>query len=101
MSPRLPIPRDEIAAFCRKHGIRKFSLFGSVLRDDFGPDSDVDVLAEFRPGVRFSLFDLVDMEDELSEIVGRKAEIVEFQALRSWMREEVAGSMELFYESPE
>ncbi len=101
MSPRLPIPRDEIAAFCRKHGIRKFSLFGSVLRDDFGPDSDVDVLAEFKPGVRFSLFDLVDMEDELSEIVGRKAEIVEFQALRSWMREEVAGSMELFYESPE
>ena len=101
MSLRLPIPRDEIAAFCRKHGIRKFSLFGSVLRDDFGPDSDVDVLAEFEPGVRFSLFDLVDMEDELSKIVGRNAEIVEFQALRSWMQEEVSGSMELFYESPE
>ena len=101
MSPRLPIPRDEIAAFCRKHGIRRFSLFGSVIRDDFGPDSDVDVLAEFRPGVRYSLFDLVDMEDELSEIVGRKVGIVEFEALRPWMQEEVARSMELFYESRE
>ena len=75
MSPRLPIPRHEIAAFCRKHGIRRFSLFGSVLRDDFGPDTDVDVLAAFRPEVRHSLFDLVDMEDELSKIVGRKAAI--------------------------
>ena len=100
-SLRLPISHDKIAAFCEKNGIRKFSLFGSILRDDFGPESDVDVVAEFRPGVRFSLFDLVDMEDELSKIVGRNAEIVEFQALRSWMREEVSGSMELFYESPE
>lgn len=101
MSPRLPIPRDAIAAFCKKHGIRKFALFGSVLRDDFGPKSDVDVVAEFKPGVRFTLFDLVDMQDELSAIMGRKAEIFEFRALRPWMQEEVAGSMELFYESPE
>ena len=99
MSSRLPIPRDAIAAFCRKHGIRKFSLFGSVLRDDFGPESDVDVVAEFRPEARFGLFELVDMQDELSAIVGRKAEIFEFRALRPWMREEVAKSMEVFYES--
>ena len=52
MGPRLSIPRDKVAAFCRKHGIRKLSLFGSVIRDDFGPDSDVDVLAEFKPGAR-------------------------------------------------
>lgn len=75
MSPRLPIPRDQVAAFCKKHGIRKFSLFGSVLRDDFGPDSDVDVLAEFEPDVRFTLIDLVGMQNELSAIVGRKTEI--------------------------
>ena len=100
MSLRLPIPRDAIAAFCRKHGIRKFSLFGSVLRDDFSPDSDVDVVAEFRPDARFGLFELVDMQDELSEIVGRKADIHEFRSLRPWMQEEVARSMELFYESP-
>lgn len=99
MSPRLPIPRDAIAAFCRKHGIRKFSLFGSVLRDDFGPESDVDVAAEFEPGVRFTLFDLVDMQDELSAIMGRKADIHEFRGFRPWMQEEVARSMEVFYES--
>ena len=99
MSPRLPIPRDRIAAFCRKHGIQKFSLFGSVLRDDFGPQSDVDVVAEFRPEARFGLFELVDMQDELTAIVGRKAEIFEFRALRPWMQEEVARSMEVFYES--
>lgn len=101
MSPRLPIPQDKVAAFCRKHGIRKFSLFGSVIRDDFGPHSDVDVLAEFKPDVRFSLFDLVGMQDELSAIIGRKTEIFEFQSLRPWMQEEVAGSMELVYESPD
>ena len=49
-----------MAAFCKKHGIRGLSLFGSVIRDDFGPDSDVDVLAEFRPEVRSGLFGLVD-----------------------------------------
>lgn len=99
MSPRLPIPRDEIAAFCQKHGIRKFALFGSVIRDDFGPESDVDVVAEFRPEARFGLFELVDMQDELTAIVGRKAELFEFRALRPWMQEEVAKSMEVFYES--
>ena len=101
MSPRLPMPRGKIAAFCRKYGIRKFSLFGSVLRDDFGPDSDVDVVAEFRSDARFGLFELVEMQDELSEIVGRKADIHEFRSLRPWMQEEVARSMELFYESPD
>ena len=101
MSPRLHIPRDKVAAFCRKHRIRRFSLFGSVLRDDFGPDSDVDVVAEFTPDARFGLFELVDMQDELSAIVGRKADIHEFRSLRPWMQEEVAASMELFYEAPE
>ena len=100
-SLRLPSSRDKIAAFCEKNGIRKFSLFGSVLRDDFGPESDVAVLAEFKPGVRFGLFELMDMQDELSAIVGRRAEIFEFRSLRPWMQEEVAGTMELFYESPD
>ena len=49
MSPRIPIDRERIAGFCRRHHIRKLALFGSVLRDDFGPDSDVDVLVEFEP----------------------------------------------------
>ena len=61
----------------------------------------MDVLAEFRPEVRFGLFELMDMQDELSAIVGRRAEIFEFRSLRPWMQEEVAGTMELFYESPD
>jgi len=91
MSPRLPIPRHEVAGLCRKHGVRRFSLFGSVLRDDFGPDTDVDVLVAFRPEVRYSLFDLVDTQDELSKMVDRKAAVVEFKALRPWMQEESPG----------
>jgi len=58
MSSQITVPQEEIAEFCRRHGIRRLSLFGSVLRDDFGPDSDVDVLVEFKPGyaraLRFS-----------------------------------------------
>jgi predicted nucleotidyltransferase len=69
MSPKIPIDRDQIADFCRRHHIRKLALFGSVLRDDFRPDSDVDVLVEFEPGhvpgLRF-----IRMQDELSTILG-------------------------------
>ena len=101
MGLRLPIPRDQVAAFCETYGIRKFSPFGSVTRDDFGPDSDVDVLAEFQPGARFTLIDLMAMQRELTAIVGRRAEIFEFRSLRLWMPEEVAGSMEPFHESPD
>jgi hypothetical protein len=67
---------EKIVAFCRKWKIAEFALFGSVLRDDFGPESDVDVLVKFFPDSHTSLFDLVDMEDELTGIVGRKVDIV-------------------------
>lgn len=99
MSPRLPIPQDRVVAFCQKHGIRKFALFGSVLRDDFGPESDVDVVAEFRPEIRFTLFDLVGMRNELSELLGRRADLMEFKGLRDWVRDEVRETMEVLYES--
>src|SRR5688572_32164877 len=62
------VPQEQIEAFCRKWKIREFALFGSVLRDDFRPDSDVDVLVEFEPDTRFSLFDFVHMQDELGQI---------------------------------
>ena len=61
----------------------------------------MDVVAEFKPGARFGLFELMDMQDKLSAIVGRRAEIFEFRSLRPWMQEEVAGTMELFHESPD
>ncbi len=74
-------------------------MFGSVIRDYFGAESDVDLVAELRPDARFGLFELVDRQDGLTAIVGRKAETIEFRALRPWMQEEVARSVEVFYGS--
>ncbi len=71
----IPLPMDRIAEFCRRNGIARLSLFGSVLRDDFTPRSDVDVLVEFHPSARISLFDLGGMSVELSEIFGRKVDL--------------------------
>jgi uncharacterized protein len=64
-----------IAAFCRRHGIAKLSLFGSILRADFRPDSDIDVLVEFPPAARVSLFELGGMLLELSEMLGRPVDL--------------------------
>ncbi len=74
--PKIDIPRDRIEAFCRRWKIVEFSLFGSVLRDDYGPDSDVDVLVSFAPEARWTLFDLVHMEDELAQIFRRNVDLV-------------------------
>jgi predicted nucleotidyltransferase len=82
----LDIPKDKIADFCRRWKIMELDLFGSILRDDFRPDSDVDVLVEFYPDVTWSLFDLVTMQDELAAIFGRKVDVVELSAVRNPFR---------------
>lgn len=69
------IDKEKIAAFCRKWKITELSVFGSALRDDFRPDSDVDVLVSFAEDAQWSLFDIVHIEDELSGIFGRKADL--------------------------
>ena len=74
---------DEIAAFCKKWKITEFALFGSVLRDDFRPDSDIDVLVTFQPDHGWSLFDHVDMQDELAVIVARPVDIVSRHAIET------------------
>jgi predicted nucleotidyltransferase len=66
---------EETAAFCQRHGIVRLSLYGSVLREDFGPDSDIDVLVEFAPGQTPSLLDLGGMQVELSEMLGREVDL--------------------------
>ncbi len=81
MNARIPIDRNKIAEFCRRWKITEFALFGSVLRDDFRPESDVDVLVTFAPETRYSLFDLVHMQDELKEIFGREVDLVERKAV--------------------
>lgn len=79
--PRIPIDREKIAEFCKKHGIIEFALFGSVLRDDFRPDSDVDVLVKFDPSRRFGLFAFAGMANELEKIIGRQVDFVDKVAI--------------------
>jgi len=81
MGLQITVPRDSIAAFCGRYHIRSLALFGSVLRDDFRPDSDVDVLVEFEPTYEPSLVDLVRIQDELSEVLGRRVDLVERAAV--------------------
>ena len=78
---KIEIPQDEIADFCRRWKITELALFGSVLRADFGPESDVDVLVQFAPDHRWSLLDHVEMQEELKEILGRDVDLVNRQAI--------------------
>ena len=81
MSIHINIPTDKLAKFCCRNHIRSLSLFGSVLRDDFGQDSDVDVMIEFEHGNEPDLMALVSIENELSEILGHKADMVERESV--------------------
>lgn len=76
MATRLSIDHAAVAELCRRWGIRQLDLFGSVLRDDFGPNSDVDVLVTFAPGATTTLADLVRMEEELRALFGRRVDLV-------------------------
>ena len=77
MGLEIAIPHKAIEEFCRRHRFRRLALFGSVLRDDFGPDSDVDVLVEFDRDVDLGLLELVAMENELSDVLGRRVDLVD------------------------
>lgn len=95
---KLELPLDEIVAFCQRHPIRKLSLFGSVLRDDFGPDSDVDVLVEFEPGAKVGYFELADMMFELEDVIGRKVDLLTPAALSQYFRQKVLDTAQVIYE---
>lgn len=82
----IDIPTDKIREFCLKWRIREFSLFGSILREDFGPQSDVDVLVSFDPASQWDLFDLVEMRDELMAMFGRDVDLVEKEGLSNPFR---------------
>ena len=94
---RIEIPREALDAFCRQNHIRKLSLFGSVLRDDFSEDSDVDVLVEFHPGFAVGLFRMAGMERKLSEIIGRKVDLRTPAELSRYFRDEVVRTSEVQY----
>ena len=72
----IQMPSEELAAFCKRWQISELALFGSVLRDDFGPESDVDVLISFLPEAEHGLFEMVNMEEELGQVLGRKVDLV-------------------------
>jgi hypothetical protein len=89
VSARLAARPEQIADFCRGRQIGELALFGSILRDDFGVSSDVDVLVSFSPGARPGLFDLAQMEEELSQLIGRKVDLVTRGAVErsdNWIR---------------
>jgi predicted nucleotidyltransferase len=96
VSLRIEVPHEEIAAFCRRNHIRQLAFFGSVLRDDFGPDSDIDVLVEFEPG-KVPGLDFFGMQDELSELLGRKVDLHTPQDLSPYFRDEVLAEAEFHY----
>lgn len=94
---RIHLPEAKVAAFCRRHHIRRLSLFGSVLRDDFRPDSNVDVLVEFESGHVPGFFGLAGMEIELSNLLGRKVDLNTPQSLSRHFRHEVLAEAEVRY----
>ena len=94
----IPIPTDRIADFCRRWKLAEFSLFGSVLRDDFRPDSDIDVLIQLQPGETMSLEKFIDMRDELIAMFGREVDLVEKPLLRNpYRRDEILRTREVLY----
>lgn len=101
MNIRLAIDREQVADFCRRWKIMELALFGSVLRDDFRPESDVDVLVSFAPDAPWSLWDHVDMEEELSNLLGRKVDLVSRRAVeqsRNWIRRQaILNTAESYY----
>ena len=92
------VPKDQNADFCRRHGIRKLALFGSVLREDFGVDSDIDVLIEFQPYVRVGLR-FFAMERELSALLGRKMDLNTPGFLSKYFRDKILAEAEVQYDS--
>ena len=98
VSPNFPIPEMKIRTFCRRWKVTEFALFGSILREDFGPESDVDVLVSFAKDAAWSLWDLADMQQELEGIFGRSVDLVENGTLRNpFRRQSILNTREVVY----
>jgi predicted nucleotidyltransferase len=100
LETRIPIKTDELIAFCRKYGVARLSVFGSVLRADFDANrSDLDVLVEFSPGSHKGLFKLVDMQRRLSQLFGREVDLTTPNSLSKYFRDEVLSSAVVLYDA--
>jgi uncharacterized protein len=98
VSSRIEIPHPRIADFCQRHHIRRLALFGSVLRDDFTAESDIDVLADFEPEYRYTYFTLSRLEDELSALLGRRVDLHTPSGLHPYLRDKVLRQAEAVYD---
>ncbi len=97
MSSRIACPKAALAALCHRYHIRRLAFFGSVLRDDFGPESDVDVLVEFEPG-HVPGFGFVRLQRELSALLGREVDLHTYRSLSRYFRDQVMKEAEVQYE---
>jgi hypothetical protein len=95
----IEIPESVLADFCRRHGIRRLALFGSILREDFGPSSDIDVLVEFEPGATPG-FGFFGIQEELAELLGRNVDLHTRGFLSRYFRDEVLQEAEVLYDAP-
>jgi len=100
-APRILVPMGVVADFCRRHRVREFALFGSVLRDDFTPESDVDVLIDFLPGTRITLFGLSDLQTELETMFRRDVDLVMKPSLHPVIADDVLASRQVLYVTPQ
>ncbi|MEW6664580.1 MAG: nucleotidyltransferase family protein [Thermodesulfobacteriota bacterium] len=98
MKARIEIPKERLADFCRRNHVRRLAFFGSVLRDDFTPESDVDVLVEFEHGTRIGLIRFAGVENEMSKMLGRKVDLNTAGCLSPYFRDEVLKEVEVAYE---
>ena len=103
MNPQVSIPKARLASFCRSRGIKRLAVFGSALRSDFGPDSDIDLLVEFEQGRTPDLLDLGGMETELSRMFGREVDFVSRRGVEASLnhlrRKSILESTEIIYGS--
>jgi len=98
--PQVPTHPDQINDFCQRWKLAEFLLFGSVLRDDFRPESDVDVLIQMRPGEKMTLEKFIDMRDELVAMFGREVDLVEKPLVRNlYRRREILRTCRVYYEA--
>ena len=99
MKPKIDLPTVQLVAFCQRNRIHELSLFGSVLREDFSPESDVDILVEFEPGIAetLTLMDLAGMQIELSDMLQREVDLVLRDGLKPLLKEEILAHSEVVY----
>lgn len=99
MNPRVDVDEEKLSRFCTRHGIQRLALFGSILGEDFGEESDVDVLVSFEPDARVGLIQLAGIKRELSALLGRTVDLVPENSLKPGLKRDILSSAETLYAS--